>query len=808
LAEFAKERGETTGERRTVMHKPMRMGLVVVLGVGAAGMTIWALTREPGRQQARAMETTTQPVKIPSKRDGTSGARSYEVVLTTFEDGGHELALSYQPAIRDPNSLQELREAVRSRGRRGITDIRSKLTALESSGDNSAVARKKRAALERSLAALLLYEGRLADAAELLERVLEKTTERDERDRIEANLGIIALRRGEIDNCLECVGPSACIYPIAPEAMHKSQTGSREAMKWFSLYLKDRPRDLRVIWLYNIAAMTLGEYPDKIPAEYRLPQTMFQGKGQLPRMENVAAKVGLTSRGPNLAGGAVFDDFNNDGRPDVFTTSLDADLGASLYLNLGNGEFVDHSASAGLGDQVYALNAARGDYDNDGDLDVLLLRGAWEMPMRMSLLRNRGDGVFDDVTKAAGLDLPIASESAAWGDYDNDGKLDVFVCGEYLVPGGQPSSNPGDPRNRCRLYHNQGDGTFVDVAAKAGVENFRCCKGSAWADYDDDGKLDLFVSNMGQPCRMYHNEGNGTFKDVAPDLGLTGPALSFCCWFWDYDNDGLLDLYVNDYRARVAEVLCGALGIKFEGGSAPHLYKNMGHGQFHEVAAEVGLDRPMAPMGANFGDLDDDGYPEIYLGTGDMSYEGLDVKLLFKNEGGVYFSDATTSAGVGHLQKGHGVSFADYDGDGDLDLFVELGGGMPGDQSYNALFQNPGNGRHWLNVKLVGVRTNRSAIGARIRADLVEPDGKQRSIYRMVGNNGSFGGNSLVEHLGLGASTQVAKLSVTWPSDRKTQTWTNVEADRAIVITEGHSEFQNLIHDPNPPAKPHAQAKK
>ena len=188
----------------------------------------------------------------------------------------------------------------------------------------------------------------------------------------------------------------------------------------------------------------------------------------------------------------------------------------------------DRSAAAGLGDQVYALNVTRADFDNDGDLDVLLLRGAWETPLRLSLLRNKGDGGFDDVTVAAGLAEPIATESAAWGDYDNDGLVDVFVCGEYLPPGGAPPSTPGDPRNRCRLYHNRGDGTFVNLAAAAGVTNERCGKGSGWGDYDGDGRLDLFVSNMGQACRLYHNEGAGKFRDVAPELGVTGTDLQLC----------------------------------------------------------------------------------------------------------------------------------------------------------------------------------------------------------------------------------------------------------------------------------------
>jgi hypothetical protein len=639
-----------------------------------------------------------------------------------------------------------------------------------------------------------MYEGKFLEAASWLERALEDCRAADApleiRNRLLAVLGIIAMRRGEIENCLECVGPSSCIYPINSAAVHRNQAGSREAIRWFNAYLEASPRDLRIIWLLNIAYMTVGEYPARVPPNYLIPVTMLGSEGDVGRFDNVASRVGLGARGPNLAGGSIFDDFNGDGLPDLFTSSVDADLGASLFINRGDGTFDDRSAWAGLGDQVFALNVTRADFDNDGDLDVLLLRGAWETALRLSLLRNKGDGSFDDVTVAAGLAEPIQTESAAWGDYDNDGLVDLFVCGEYLPPGGASSSSPGEPRKRCRLYHNSGDGTFVDVAAAAGVTNERCAKGSAWGDYDGDGRLDLFVSNMGQECRLYHNEGNGKFRDVAPQLGVTGADMSFSCWFWDYDNDGRLDIYVNDYRAKVAEVLWSAMGQQLTGSSHPRLYRNLGSAGFSEVSKEVGLDRAMAPMGSNFGDVDNDGYLDIYLGTGDMSYEGLDVNLMFRNVGGRHFEDITTTSGTGHLQKGHGVSFADWDCDGDLDLFVELGGATPGDQAYNALFQNPGQGCHWLKVKLVGTRTNRAALGAKIRANLKSKGGQMRSIHRTVGNNGSFGGNSLVETIGLLDATQVAELTVSWPISKTTQTFRDVVADQLIEITEGSNSFQ------------------
>ena len=346
----------------------------------------------------------------------------------------------------------------------------------------------------------------------------------------------------------------------------------------------------------------------------------------------------------------------------------------------------NRSAAAGLTPQIYVLNLAHGDFDNDGNADVVLLRGAWQSRARLSLLRNKGAGVFEDVTIASGLAEPLSTESAVWGDYDQDGRLDLFVCGEY-------HRDKPDPIDLSRLYHNEGNGKFKNVAEPAGIDIKQIAKGSAWGDYDGDGRLDLFVSVFDGACRLYHNEGNGTFKDVAPELGLTGPAHrhSFSCWFWDFDNDGRLGLlFVNDYHVFSADVLAYHFGMKEKDAGHPHLYRNLGEKGFRDVSVEVGLNAPIPAMGANFGDLDNDGFLDAYFGTGNMAYAGLIPNVMLKNVDGKHFEDISESSRTGHLQKGHGVSFADWDSDGDLDLFVVLGGGYPGDQSYYALFDNPG----------------------------------------------------------------------------------------------------------------------
>jgi hypothetical protein len=175
--------------------------------------------------------------------------------------------------------------------------------------------------------------------------------------------------------------------------------------------------------------------------------------------------------------------------------------------------------------------------------------------------------------------------------------------------------------------------------------------------------------------------------------------------------------------------------------------------------------------------------------------------LMFKNMAGRRFEDVTASSGTGHLQKGHGVSFADWDGDGDLDLLVAAGGAVPGDKAFDLLFQNPGHGRHWLKLKLVGDRTNRAALGAKIRADVVGADGKTHSIYRQVGGGSSYGGSSLVELIGLGDARSVESLTITWPVSRTRQVFRDLPADRTVEVTEGAGSYRVL-----PAAAPSAAA--
>jgi hypothetical protein len=767
----------------------------------------WMGTTNPPAPQARARAAEPpNPLRETFPDPNAEGAPLQVFTERVDFDGDiFSVTAPFMPPIRDPQSLQELSESRRSRGRTGITALRNQFDELPLNSPPTFQQVMKALPLARSIAFLYMHEGKFSEAIGWLERALGMCQTSEFSPDIAAGvhvlLGITALRGGEIENCLECMGPSSCIFPIEHAAIHHQQAGSRRAVEEFKRYLEWAPGDLRARWLLSVAYMTLGEYPEKVPRAYLIPLDKFRSKLDVGRFENVAPRVGLGVRGPNLAGGSIFDDFNGDGLPDLFITSIDADAGASLFINRGDGTFEDRSAAAGLGSQIYVLNVVRADYDNDGDLDVLLLRGAWEKPTRLSLLQNHGGKSFEDVTIASGLGELISSESAAWGDYDNDGRLDLFLCGEY-------HTGAHGPTDLSRLYHNEGNGKFKNVAAAAGIENKHVSKGSGWGDYDGDGRLDLFVSNYDGPCRLYHNEGNGSFVDVAPQLGLEGPARykSFSCWFWDFDNDGKLDLLVNDYHSMLGEVIAYYCGLTGKDPGHPRLYRNLGDKGFEDVSRAVGLDWPIPAMGANMGDIDNDGYLDVYFGTGEMAYSGLMPNVMLKNLDGRRFEDVTDSSRTGHLQKGHGVSFADYDSDGDLDLFVQLGGAYPGDQAYNVLFQNPGHGHHWLKVKLVGTTTNRSALGARIKADLKTAGGATRSIYRTIGNNGSFGGNSLTETIGLAKATSVDDLTIAWPTSKTTQTFRNLAADQSIEITEGASSFRVVNPPRSSTAPPSANA--
>ncbi len=579
---------------------------------------------------------------------------------------------------------------------------------------------------------------------------------------LEEKIGIANLRLGEVENCLHHRNAKSCIFPISPEARHQLTAGSQASIESFLGILRRDPSDLAIRWLLNVAYMTLGQYPEKVPKEYVIPPSAFESSHSVRRFVDVAQKVGLDT--DNSAGGTIVEDFDGDGLLDVVVSSQNSCVPLRFFHNNGDNTFSDRTEAARLLDQLGGLNIVSTDYNNDGRPDIFVLRGGWEFKMRKSLLRNNGDGTFSDVTREAGLASPAtASQTAAWADFDQDGYLDVYIGNEF-----SPS----------QLFRNKGDGTFEDVALKAGVARTAFTKGVAWGDYDNDGYPDLYVSNFGEPNYLYHNNRDGTFTDVAVKLGVDKPLYSFPVWFMDYDNDGWEDLFVSGYVQSLGDVARGYLGQELKGETF-RVYKN-DKGTFTDVTGKVGLLRNAMTMGCNFGDLDNDGYLDFYLGTGAPSYGALVPNLLFWNDQGRAFVDVTYSAGVGHLQKGHGIAFADMDNDGDQDIFLHSGGAVPGDSYANSLFVNQGNRNRWIDIRLVGEKTNRAAIGGRLK--VVLPDGRQ--IHRVVNTGTSFGGSSLQQHIGLGQVDRIQTLEIYWPTSRSTQTFHDVKPGQAIVIQE------------------------
>ena len=599
------------------------------------------------------------------------------------------------------------------------------------------------------------------------------------------------LRLGEQQNCVARHTSQSCLLPLQEGGVHEIQTGSRQAVQYLNRILERAPGDIESVWLLNVAHMTLGEYPDQVSPSYLIPPEVFASDYDIRRFRDVAPQVGVAAAG--TAGGAIMEDFDGDGWLDVVCSSWGMGEQLRFFRNQGDGTFEERTREAGLSGLTGGLNLLQADYDNDGHRDILVLRGAWmgrEGRHPNSLLRNRGDGTFVDVTEEAGLLSFHPTQTAVWTDFDLDGRLDLFVGNES----GEDGTHP------CELFHNQGDGTFRDVAADYGVAHVGFVKGVAAGDYDNDGRPDLYLSCFGEPNVLFRNAAGkepGTsmhFEDVTARAGVAEPVDSFPTWFFDVDNDGWEDLWVASYsdQASMAKVAADYLDLPDNPGARPRLYRNNGDGTFTDITAASRLDRVLVVMGCNFGDLDNDGWLDFYLGTGDPVLTSLMPNRMFRNADGKFFQDVTTSGGFGHVQKGHGVAFGDFDHDGDQDVFARMGGAYEGDAFQCALFENPGHGNHWVTLELRGRSSNRDAIGARISL-VVRGEEGSRIVHATVSSGGSFGASSVRQEIGLGRATAIESLRVQWPNSTGTsQIFTNVPLNAAVEIVEGAAEVQTV----------------
>ncbi|MEP7376711.1 MAG: CRTAC1 family protein [Chitinophagaceae bacterium] len=633
-------------------------------------------------------------------------------------------------------------------------------------------------------------EKAVAKGEDLIRKI--SVSEAEKRKVAMKTLALAYLRLGERINCIKDHSGESCIFPIAGRGVHADKTSSGKAIELYQQVLNTDPTDLESRWLLNIAYMTVGGYPGQVPPIFLIKGLDTDTSAAVKPFVDAAVNVGLNIK--NLSGGSIVDDFNNDGYLDLVTSSASLKEGMHYCRNNTNGTFTEVSDSSELGYITGGLNIVQTDYNNDGFKDVFVLRGGWMKQFGKqpkSLLRNNGNGTFTDVTKESGLLSFHPTQTATWADFNNDGWLDVFI--------GNETSSEQDV-NPCELYINNKNGTFSETAQKSGCQIIAFVKGVTSGDYDNDGLADIFISTLDGRKILLKNEstkgGIVKFTDVTQQAGLSkNTTRTFPTWFWDYDNDGWLDILVCGYEfsgSLAWYAAAEALGVSPGKSGKVFLFRNNHDGTFEEVSDKVGLNRIAFAMGSNFGDIDNDGYLDMYLGTGNPLYQSLVPNKLFKNIEGRRFIDVTTSARVGNLQKGHGVSFADLDNDGDEDIYIDMGGIYKGDAYQNSLYTNPGqNNNRWINISLEGTTSNRIAIGAKIKVTFDE-NGVTRSVYRDVNSGGSFGSNPLTQHIGIGQATTIQSIEIKWPVTDTTQVFKNLQPGNTLKIKEGVNSFSEM----------------
>ncbi|WP_161555235.1 CRTAC1 family protein [Dokdonia sinensis] len=605
---------------------------------------------------------------------------------------------------------------------------------------------------------------------------------------IKEMLGMAYLRKAEIENCLQNHNAFSCIVPIEKEGQHVKRDGAENALKIFRDLLSLKDAKWQTKWLYNITHMTLGSYPSGVEKEYLISESIFKSDVNIPRFNDVAMSLGVAVN--DISGSVVMDDFNNDGYLDLMVSSYGLNDQLRYFQNDTKGGFTDRTETSGLNGLWSGLNMVQADYDNDGWIDVLVLRGAWlgkDGNHPNSLLRNNGDGTFKDVTRESDLYTKYPSQTASWADFNNDGWIDLFIGNEHTQNNKAPS----------QLFQNNGDGTFTNVALEKGIALEHFIKGCVWGDYNNDGLPDLYVSLINEENKLFKNGGpdkDFKFTDEALTSKTSGPERSFPCLFFDFNQDGWEDIFVSgfdfgQFESAAGEVAKDYLGLPHKA-ELPKLYENNRDGTFKDITTSANIDKVLFTMGCNFGDLNNDGFPDLYAATGTPDFRAIIPNRMFLNSAGKEFLDVTSAGGFGHLQKGHGVAFGDLDSDGDQDVYNVLGGSYDGDNFMNTLYLNPGNENNWLKLKLIGTTSNKAAIGARVKVTAVNKQGLERDFYRTVNSGGSFGANPLLIELGLEKYDKIVSIEIKWPGDTASQILEDVEINSYIKVIQGNEQTE------------------
>jgi hypothetical protein len=456
-----------------------------------------------------------------------------------------------------------------------------------------------------------------------------------------------------------------------------------------------------------------------------------------------------------FSAGGTWGDYNNDGFLDlfVFNGALNGTAYAPfLYRNNGDGTFSKVTGVPLVAFPVESYSACWGDYDNDGNLDLFVATTGQNF-----LYHNNGNSTFTLIAKGKIVTDVANSFGAAWGDYDNDGFLDLFV-GTFDLSAASHSY----------LYRNNGDGTFTSITNNILFTDRASSLGSVWGDYDNDGNLDLFVCGgtghdgvVLRPNRLYHNNGDGTFTKITTGSIATDVGYSGNCAWGDYDNDGFLDLFVGNLKPV-----------------EPFLYHNNGDGTFTRITNSIVANDLGYESGCAWGDYDNDGFLDLFVSNRDIYGDLSVVNFLYHNNGDGTFTKITTGSPVNEFSDSWGGSWVDYDNDGFLDLFVARGDGRG-----NFLYHNSGNSNSWLKVKLIGTVSNRSAVGAMVRVRATIGGVDRWQLRQITGGSGCVGHNELWANFGLGNATNVNTLRIEWPSGT-VQEFQNVAPKQILTIIE------------------------
>jgi hypothetical protein len=535
---------------------------------------------------------------------------------------------------------------------------------------------------------------------------------------------------------------------------------------------------------------------------------------------NTARQAGLDS--PIVYGGATSNkyllettgtgvaaiDYDNDGWLDLFfvngSTLEGFPAGRAptnhLYRNKGDGTFEDVTVKAGLAASGWGQGACVGDYDNDGYDDLFVSYFG-----QNRLYHNRGDGTFEDVTRSAGL----ASTRTRWGtgcaflDYDRDGRLDLFVANYIdldLATAPTPESGlcrykgiqvacgpPGLTGGKNALYHNRGDGTFADVSDASGITRAKGTYGLGVStlDFDNDGWVDLYVANDSNPSALYRNNHDGTFTDIGVTSGCAysqdgKPQAGMGVAIGDYDRNGTMDLFKTNFA-----------------GDTSTLYSNSGTGfcEDRTFAAGIGINTRWLGWGTGWIDLDNAGWLDLFLINGHVYPEVVQLKteagykqrkVVYRNLGNGRFADISERLGppVTVPKAGRGAAFADFDNDGRTDIAIANVNDLP-----DLFHLNGASGHHWITLKLTGTRSNRDAIGARVRC----VSGGVAQWQEVRGGGSYLSQNDFRVHFGLGATARVERVDVRWPNGLE-ETWENLPVDSFQTLKEGGGRAQGSIH--------------